>query len=62
MKDFDMEIYLSESSWLKASQMGGSFLARHRCSLEDKKEIGEILISLGNQILKDYEDKKDVTK
>lgn len=53
MRDFDLDIRLDNSSWFTASQMGDHFIARHRCTLEEKKEIGEILSSLGKQLIEE---------
>lgn len=50
MKDFDLEIYVNESSWLKVSKLNDTRNIRHRGKIEDLKEIAEILIKLGNEL------------
>lgn len=61
MKDFDLEIYLDEHAWLKVSHMGGNLIARHRCSLEEKQEIANILIKIGNRIKSENKDKNELS-
>lgn len=59
MKDFDLEIYVNESAWLKVSKFKGKRNIRHRGKIKDLKEISEILINLGNELNQELE-KSDI--
>ena len=55
MKDFDLEIYINESVWLKVSKFNDQRNIRHRGKIEDLKEISEILIKLGKELNQELE-------
>lgn len=50
MKDFDLEIYIDESTWLKVSKFKDKRSIRHRGKIKDLKEVSEILIKLGKEL------------
>ena len=55
MKDFDLEIYIDESTWLKVSKFNDTRNIRHRGKIEYLKEISEILIKLVNELNQELE-------
>ncbi len=59
MKDFDLEIYINESAWLKVSKFNNTRNIRHRGKIKDLKEISDILIKLGNELNRELE-KSDI--
>ena len=59
MRDYDLEVYINESAWLKVSKYNKKRNIRHRGKVEDLKEISEILIKLGKELNKELE-KSDI--